>query len=102
MAAAERKYFDVIEFLLNRSIGTIDELELGACSLVTASSSIKQLHQALELLTLATKYRVSTQTLKVFMQPTVAYDYHQECQTVDELDAIKDDHDRMWIETALI
>ncbi|CAF3666682.1 unnamed protein product [Rotaria socialis] len=102
MAAAERKYFDVIEFLLNRSIGTIDELELSACSLVTASSPIKQLHHASELLTLAIKYRVSTQTLKTCIQSTVAYDYHQECQTVDELDAIKDDHDRMWIETALI
>ncbi|CAF3160877.1 unnamed protein product [Rotaria socialis] len=102
MVAADNKYFDVIEFLLNRSVCTIDELELSACSLVTVSSSIKQLHQALELLALAIKYRVSTQTLKICIQPILAYDYHQECQSVDELDAIKDDRDRMWIEIALI
>ncbi|CAF1384452.1 unnamed protein product [Rotaria sordida] len=34
--------------------------------------------------------------------PMIAYEYHHECQTCEELDAIKDDHDRMWIETALI
>jgi hypothetical protein len=39
---------------------------------------------------------------KVCFQPVVAYGYHQECQTVKEIDSIKNDSNRIWIEVVLI
>ena len=39
---------------------------------------------------------------KVCITPIAAYDYKQECQTVDELNGIKDDRDRIFLETLLI
>ncbi|CAF4795608.1 unnamed protein product, partial [Rotaria sp. Silwood1] len=102
MVAVRKKRFDVIDFFVKRSIVTIENLELAACSLVVTNSPMRHLHRAAKLLVLAIEYRTSSQTPKVCIKPNVAYEYHQECQTVEELEAIKHDHDRMWIETALV
>ncbi|CAF1272149.1 unnamed protein product [Rotaria sp. Silwood1] len=102
MVAVRKKRFDVIDFFVKRSIVTIENLELAACSLVVTNSPMRHLHRAAKLLVLAIEYWTSSQTPKVCIKPNVAYEYHQECQTVEELEAIKHDHDRMWIETALV
>ncbi|CAF1234732.1 unnamed protein product [Rotaria sordida] len=102
MTALKHSHFDVIDFLIKRSIATIDDLELTVCLLVDTNPSMNQLRNASKFFVLAMKYRESNQTPKVRIKPTIAYEYHQECQTFEELDAIKNDHDRMWIEILLI
>ncbi|CAF2566997.1 unnamed protein product [Rotaria sp. Silwood2] len=102
MTAVKHNYLDVIDFLIKRSIATIDDLELTVCSLVDVNAPIEHLRKASKLFALAMEYRAFSQTPKVCIQPVVAYEYYQECQTSEELNSIKDDRDRMWIETLLI
>ncbi|CAF2984575.1 unnamed protein product [Rotaria sp. Silwood2] len=102
MTAVKHNYLDVIDFLIKRSIATIDDLELTVCSLVDVNAPIEHLRKASKLFALAMEYRAFSQTPKVCIHPVVAYEYYQECQTSEELNSIKDDRDRMWIETLLI
>ena len=102
MVATKKQYYAVIDFLLEESINTIEELELAACSLIDASTSNKSINEAFELLKLALQRRELQHIPKICVQPMDIYDYLQECQTVDELDCIKDDRHRSFIETLLI
>lgn len=100
--AIKKQYYSIINFLLERSIYTVEDLEIAACSSISIFSPIEQMHKSLELLKIALQQRESLNLPKVCIQPIVAYDYQQECQTIGELDNIKNDRDRILIEALLI
>ena len=100
--AVQRKYPMIIDFLLDESIITIEDLELAACSLVSSNATMEELSYMLSILKMAIKRRVRLNLPKVSLEPIAIYDYQRECQTVDELDSIKDDPDRICTETLLI
>ena len=100
--AVEQNYPMIIDFLLDESINTIEDLELAACSSVSANSTTEQLLYILSILKLAIERRVRLNILKVPLEAIAVYDLQRECRTVDELDSIRDDRDRMYIETLLI
>jgi hypothetical protein len=102
MTAAKKKYYSIINFLLERSINTPEDLEVAACSSIDVSSSNEQMHEVIELLKIALQHRESMHIPKVVIEPIAAYNNEQECQTIDELNSIKDDRDRIIIETLLI
>jgi ankyrin repeat protein len=102
MTAVRHKYYSIIAFLLKQSINTIEDLELAICSLIDISSSNEKMTLTLELLKFTLRKRQSMHIQKVCIEPMAAYNYEQECQTVDELNAIKDDRYRIYIETLLI
>ena len=100
--AIQRKYPMIIDVLLDESINTIEDVELAACSLVFPNSTMKELSYMLSILKMATERRVRLNIPKVSIEAIAVYDYQRECQTLDELDSIKDDRDRIYIETLLI
>ena len=100
--AIRREYPMIIDFVLNESINTIEDLQLVACSLFKSYSSIGALSSVITILKMATERRLQFNIPKVSLQALAVYDYQQECQTVDELDSIKDDPHRVFIETLLI
>ena len=98
----EEKYPMIIGFLLDESVNSIEDLELAACSLVSPDSTMEQLSYILSILKMAIERRVRFNLPKVPLERISVYDNHQECCTVDELDSIKEDQHRMYIETLLI
>jgi ankyrin repeat protein len=100
--AMKYKSYSIISCLLEESFITPDDLERVACSSITRSLSIEQMKEKLQFLRLSIERRQSIGLLKVCLPPMSIYDYHEECQTVDELDSIVDNHDRIVIETLLI
>jgi hypothetical protein len=102
MTACKKKYYSIINFLLEQRINTPVDLEFTACTLIDISSSIVERHEVLILLRLALQHRELIHIPTVCIQSTAAYDYKQECQTIDELNDIEDDPNRIYIETLLI
>ena len=102
ITAVQQKHPMIIDFLLDESINTIEDLELAACTLVSPDSTMKQLSYMLSILQMAIERRLRLNLPKVPLEPIDIYDYQRECQTVDELDSIKDDPDRICTETLLI
>jgi hypothetical protein len=102
MTAVKKKYYSIINFLLERSINTPEDLEVIVCSSINVFSSNERMHEVIELLKLALQHRESMHIPKVCIEPNVAYNNEQECQTIDELNSIADDRDRILIETLLI
>ena len=102
ITAVQQKHPMIIDFLLDESIYPIDDLELASGSLVSSSSIMEELSYMLSILQMAIERRVVLNMTKVCLEVIAVYDYHQECQTVDELDSIKDDAHRIFIETLLI
>ncbi|CAF2867396.1 unnamed protein product [Rotaria sp. Silwood2] len=103
MTAAKNMHYSIVKFLLKQSINnTVDDLEFAACSLFNISSSIEQMNVVVDVLRAALQQRQLLQISKISIQPNDIYDYQQECQTIEELDRIKDDRNRIFIETLLI
>lgn len=102
MVAAQRKYPMIIDVLLDESINTIEDVELVACSLVSANARMEELSYMLSILKITLEQRIRSNLPKVPLEAIAVYDYQRECQTVNELDSIKDDPDRVFIETLLI
>ena len=100
--AVRRKYPMIIDFLLIECINTIEDLELIACSLSESYSSMREPTPILTILKMPIEQRLRLDLPKVPLKAIAVYDYQQECQTVDELDSIKDDPHRIFIETLLI
>ena len=100
--AVRKDYPLIIDFLLDQSINSIEDLELVACSSVEYHSSLERMHRALETLKIALQQRARLNLNKVCVEPVVGCDYQQECQTADELDSIKDNRERIYLETLLI
>jgi ankyrin repeat protein len=103
MIAVKHKYYSIIDFLLKQSIASVEDLELTLCSLIDISSSTEKMNDVFKLLRFTLRKRESMSIKKVCIAPSNAgYNYEQECQTVDELDAIKNNRDRIFLETLLI
>ena len=100
--AVDRKSFSVINLFLELSVNTIEDVELDACSYIKMNSSSQEMEDILEVLRLALEYRTTRNNPKAVTQPMFAYDYARECQTTDELDAIKSDAGRMLVEIQLV
>jgi hypothetical protein len=92
----------VIRLLLEQSINTIEDFELAVCSLIEVDSFVEQMNEALELLKFALHYRQLKLQPKVSIPPIAAYNFEQECQTIKELNYIKNDRNRILIEIFLI
>ena len=60
------------------------------------------MREVLEVFKITLRCRERATLPKVCIESIAAYDYQQECQTVDQLDSIKDDPHRIFIETLLI
>ena len=100
--ALKYKSYAIINFLFEATLVTPDDLEQRTCSSITSSSSIEQMQDKLQFLRLSIERRQSIGLRKVCPPPMSIYDYHEECQTVDELDAIVDNRDRILIEMLLV
>ncbi|XP_076030914.1 protein fem-1 homolog B-like isoform X1 [Oratosquilla oratoria] len=94
IAAAERTRADVVEFFISRSDITreekIDALELLGASFASDKDNY-DIELAYKYLSLGMKERFSQADIiaKPKVPPISAYDYHVECQTVEELEAIR-------------
>ena len=102
ITAVQQKHPMIIDFLLDESINTIEDLELAACSLVSFDFTLEELSYVLSILKMAIERRLRLNIAKFLLEAIPIYDYQRECQTVDELDSIKDDPHRIYIETLLI
>ena len=100
--AIRRNFFSIIEFLLEQSFITVELVELTVCSSIHIDTPIEQMHKTLEFIKITLRCRERVILPKVCIEPIPVYDYHQECQTVEELDSIKDNPHRIFIETLLI
>ena len=94
--AVQNKHDAIIDFLLDESINTIEDLELAAWS------SIKEMQYTLEILKMAIERRERLNMPKICLEPIEVYDYQRECQTLAELDSIKEDPSRIYLEILLI
>ena len=103
VTAAKWHSYSIVRFLLEKPINhTIDDLEVAACFLFDISSSTEAMNVVFDLLRVALQQRQLQQIPKVCIQPLDIYDNQQECQTIDELDRIKANRDRIFIEILLI
>jgi ankyrin repeat protein len=100
--AVKHKSYSILGFLLDKSLITPDQLEVEAASCLSVSSQIAALHRTVKLLRISLEYRQRTGQRKFRPPPLSIYDYQQECQTVDELERITNDRDRIFIEFLLI
>ncbi|UJR12609.1 hypothetical protein I4U23_016784 [Adineta vaga] len=90
-------------FLHEHSIdNTIEDLELAACYLFDISSSIENINVVFNLLRTALQQRQLLHIEKISIEPMYIYNNQQECQTIDELDRIKNDRNRIFIEISLM
>jgi hypothetical protein len=101
-AAVEHKSYSILRFLLNWFLITPDQLEIEATSFVFGSSSSEALQNWLDALRISLEYRQRTGLRKVCPPALEIYEYQEECQTIDELEKIVDDRQRMIIELVLI
>lgn len=102
--AAKYKSHSIVRFLLEQSRinHNVDDLEFSACCLFDIECSNEHINVIFDLLRTALQRRQLLQIPKVCIQSMDIYDNQQECQTMDELDRIKTDRDRIFIETLLI
>ncbi|UJR12188.1 hypothetical protein I4U23_016365 [Adineta vaga] len=78
------------------------DLELAACYLFDISSSIENINVVFNLLRTALQQRQLLHIEKISIEPMYIYNNQQECQTIDELDRIKNDRNRIFIEISLM
>ncbi|CAF3506636.1 unnamed protein product [Rotaria sp. Silwood1] len=106
MLVAERDAFEAIDFLLEyiHDETTFDDLELVASSYITSNNviTLDERQRMVRLLRKSLEQRVLFNVQKTVSQPIAAYDFQKECETIDELDQIQYDNDRLCIEALLI
>ncbi|CAF1160052.1 unnamed protein product [Adineta ricciae] len=100
--AIERNSHPMINFLLEKSINTIEDVELAVCSRSYRSFSNVFSDKVVSLLKLVLHQRDLLQKPKICSPPKSIYNHEQECQTIEELAKIEGNRDRMYIETLLI
>ncbi|UJR38790.1 hypothetical protein I4U23_031455 [Adineta vaga] len=103
---AERQAFEAIDSLFEyiHDETTFNDLELVASSYLANSNPITldERQRMVRLLRKSLEQRILFHSPKPETEPIVAYDFQRECQTIDELDQIQTDHDRLCIEALLI
>ena len=100
--AVKQKQPMIIDFLLDESVCTIEDLELIACWSVSSDFSMNARSHMLSILNMAIEQRLRLNIPKVPVEAIAIYEYQRECQTIEELDAIKDDPHRIFLEILLI
>ena len=98
----KHKSYSILRFLLNEFLVTPDQLERQVASSHSRSSLLEEMESWLEFLRISLQYRQRTGQRKVCPPPLSIYDYHQECRTIDELESIVHDRNRILIEFLLI
>ena len=109
MLAAKYDRMHVVDYLVEKNdieIG-IQQLELFACSFVLPLSSngpmqSVQLQRMLRLMRKIFEIRTMKNLPKIVASPIAAYGFQQECQTIEDLNQIQDDNDRLYTETLII
>ena len=100
--AVKQMQLAIIDFLLDESICTIEDLELIACWSVSSDFSMNARSHMLSIQKIAIEQRLRLNIPKVPVEAIAIYDYQRECQTIEELDTIKDDPHRIFLEILLI
>jgi hypothetical protein len=100
--AVESKSESIRRSLLNECLATPDQLELQAASSPLRSSRAEISQNRITSLRICLEYRQRTGQRKIAPPALEIYDYQEECQTVDELERIVHDHERMIVELLLI
>jgi ankyrin repeat protein len=106
MLAAENGHLEVVDYLLefDHNQSTFNDLELLAASFMSANDDVRRQRAGLvmQILRHSCKGRVRFNIPKNVAQPMAAYGFHCECQSIDELDQIDHDDDRLYTEALLI
>ncbi|CAF1232443.1 unnamed protein product [Rotaria magnacalcarata] len=100
--AVKLEHWPIIQFLLEQSVTNIDEVERAVLFLIERRPLPIDMNKLYKYLYFILQQRVVLQKSKVCRQPLAVYDYHQECQTLEELESIKNDSNRIWIEVLLV
>ncbi|CAF0969371.1 unnamed protein product [Adineta ricciae] len=100
--------FEIVDYLFDLTDEklTFEELELMICLYFPPITQLIR-DQALfsilvRLLKRVLQMRKEKRCLKSAGKPIIAYNYQQECQTIEEFDEIQHDYDRVYIEVLLI
>ncbi|CAF1437797.1 unnamed protein product [Adineta ricciae] len=98
-----RHAYDIMMFLLEESFYSPDDLEDCTASRISdLSANFQRIQKLLPFLEISLKQRQVIGLKKVLRTPRSIFDYHQECQTIEELKNIENDHERILIECLLI
>ena len=104
--AFENDQSAIVDYFVSRTKQElyIEELELIACSFVATTRLVNQsqFERMIRLMKKIFQLREQRQTQKTVAQPIVAYDFHQECRTLEDFQRIEHDNDRLYIEILLI
>jgi ankyrin repeat protein len=106
--AFENGHSHVVDYLLDLTKNElcIEELELIACSTITTTRSANHLPsqfvKMVNLMQRILQLRKARNSPKIIGKPIAAYSFYQECQTIEELENIQDDHNRLYIEALII
>ncbi|CAF1509461.1 unnamed protein product [Rotaria sp. Silwood1] len=100
--AVKKEHWSIIHFLLEQSIINIDDVELAILFLIESRLFPIDENKLYKHLYFALQQRLAIQSPKVCRQPLAIYNYYQECQTIEELNSIKTDSNRIWIEVLLV
>lgn len=102
-------HYAVAEYLLDLTQNDlcIDELEIIACSLVLVPRNNNNdnrliFTKMIDFIRKSLTIREARNIPKVIMQPIIAYNFAKECQTLEELEIIQNDYERLFIEALLI
>ncbi|CAF2826463.1 unnamed protein product [Rotaria sp. Silwood2] len=106
--AFKNDHLHVVDYLLDLIDNEIciEELEIIACSFIIPTRSISnsqpQYTKMVNLIRKSFKMRETRNIPKIIMGPFAAYNFQQECQTIEEFDKIQYDNNRLYIEALLI
>ncbi|CAF3077052.1 unnamed protein product [Rotaria sp. Silwood2] len=104
--AAENSRLDVVDFLLdyNQDETAFNDLELLASSYMVSNNDDErhEPERMIRFLRQSIERRVLLNMPKSVAQPIAAYDFHKECQFINDLDQIQHDTNRLYTEALLI
>ncbi|CAF5010358.1 unnamed protein product [Rotaria sp. Silwood1] len=105
--AAINKHFNIVDFFLeyNNDEASFNELELLASSYMSSSWNLgadDRFHRMYNLLEQSLIKRLLLNIPKEVASPIAAYEFQRECQSIDELELIQHDADRLILEALLI
>ncbi|CAF3395735.1 unnamed protein product [Rotaria socialis] len=104
--AIKNDHVDIVDTLVEHTHDDIafNFLERNAAFFILSDhDGQRQQHEfMMRLLQQSIQRREQFNVPKTIIEPVAAYDFHKECQSIDELDKIKHDRDRLYIEALLI
>jgi len=108
ISAFENGHSHVVDYLLDLTSNElcIEELELIACSFIVpmrdTNNDQLQFDKMVNLMEKTFQMRQARNSPKMIAKPIAAYDFQQECQTIEEFEKIKHDNNRLYIEVLLV